>query len=356
VSTVDLRAAPPAPAPSSAAGFLADLPRRVTLTLPELQLVVRAAGDAPLPFVPRGARDARGVTATRASATWADRLGGVPGASDDELLARTRAGLPDPAASLGRRGLVVDGTVDAALTGAAGLLAAPSVAVDLTVAAGGVQASAWHRLADGAVASLSTLDGLVFELAWFAVAAWPAELARVARAPEDQDPGRSDVPRHLELPLELADAAGEAQASGRPDLLPELVRQAGGVVLDGGESLDEAGTIAVLRALHAESRGRLRALVADLRDETPRRPGTRGIPDTPDTPSADTQVAPGGLLVGVRSWLLVADGWRSLRVREAAGDPRLEVSAVDPADLAGDLAPLLAEVGPGASALGGARP
>lgn len=316
MSTVDLRVAPPAPTPRPAA-LLADLPRRVTLTLPELQLLARAAGDAPLPFQPRE---------TPANSTWADRLGGTTGGGDDEARARVLAGLPEPEVSLGRRGLLVDETVDAALRGAVGLLATPSVALDLTVAAGGVQASAWHRLAGGAVATLSTADGLVFELAWFAVAAWPAELARVAVPPTDQEPGPSGVPPHLELPLELADAAGEAQASGRPDLLPELVRQTGGVTLVGGEALDEARTLEVLRALHAEPRGRLRALVADLRDGTPGEPG---------------------LSVGVRSWLLVADGWRSLRVRDPGDAARLEVAAVDPADLAGDLAPLLAEVGHG---------
>ena len=49
-------------------------------------------------------------------------------------------------------------------------------------------------------------------------------------------------------------------------------------------------------------------------------------------------------MVGVRSWLLLADGWRNLHALDRAGTPCVAVRAVEAADLAADLAPVLAEV------------
>jgi hypothetical protein len=46
-------------------------------------------------------------------------------------------------------------------------------------------------------------------------------------------------------------------------------------------------------------------------------------------------------VVGVLSWLLVADGWRALRPHD---DGRVAVDRVGPDDLAADLAPVLAAV------------
>jgi hypothetical protein len=74
--------------------------------------------------------------------------------------------------------------------------------------------------------------------------------------------------------------------------------------------------VPVLTALASETRGRLRALVADLA-------------------GGDTA------LVGVLSWVLIADGWRALR---SHGADRVSVRRVEPADLAAELAPILAEV------------
>ncbi len=50
-------------------------------------------------------------------------------------------------------------------------------------------------------------------------------------------------------------------------------------------------------------------------------------------------------VVGVRSWVLLADGWRTLRPHLTAGVSRVTVQSVLPAELAGDLAPVLAQVG-----------
>ena len=75
----------------------------------------------------------------------------------------------------------------------------------------------------------------------------------------------------------------------------------------------------VLAALAAEARGRLRVLAADVSGE-------------------ETSV------VGVVSWVLLADGWRTLHPHQRDGEARVELRAVDAAGLAADLAPVLAEV------------
>ncbi len=189
------------------------------------------------------------------------------------------------------------------------------------MAAGPVQAKSWHRQHGGAVAALSTQDGLVFELAWFPTWAWAAELARAAVVPEDLPLADSQVPDRLTLPHELADAAIEAARSHRADLVPVLVANHAGAVLDGERELSHAEAASVLTALATEARGRLRALVADVS-------------------RAETET------VGVLAWTLVADGWRALRAQREDGGLRLEVARVIPEDLAAELAPVLAGVTP----------
>ncbi|GAB3195809.1 hypothetical protein GCM10027062_03560 [Nocardioides hungaricus] len=292
--TIDLGAARPA-----GTGLLDALPRRLTLTLPELRFVADRAGGAPLPFEVADAPPGTGL---------GERLGSTPAVTDAEARAAALARLHEPQASLARRGLLVDTVLDEGLLGAVGLLATPEVALDLDVTAGGARALAWHRQAGGAVATLATVDGLVFELAWLPVDRWPEELARVAMVPEDLTTGDTAVPERLDLPFQLLDAASEALRSHRADLLSVLVAEH-------GADLD---LVPVLTALAAETRGRLRALVADVS-------------------GADATV------VGVLSWVLLADGWRALR---PYGADRVEVRRVQPGDLAAELAPVLAEVRP----------
>lgn len=294
MATIDLGATPPA-----GAGLLDALPRRLTLTLPELRFVAEQAGGAPLPF---------DVTDEPPGAGLGDRLGSTPAVSEAAARAAALERLHEPQASLARRGLLVDTALDESLLGAVGLLATPEVALDLDVSAGSARATAWHRQASGAVATLATADGLVFELAWFPVDQWPTELARTAVVPEDLPTGDSGVPDRLDLPFHLLDAASEALRSHRSDLLSVLV----------AEHDVDLDLVPVLTALATETRGRLRALVADVS-------------------GAETTV------VGVLSWVLLADGWRSLRPH---GAERVEIHRVEPADLATQLAPVLAEVRP----------
>lgn len=313
MATIDL--GPPKPDP---ADLLDGLPRRVALTLPELRFVAGRANNAPLPF------DVDDAAPTAPAGGLDDRLGRSRGADEQTAYAAALSHLHDPAVSLSRRGLLAggpDGAVDDGILGAVGLLATPTLAIDLDVAAGPVQAKSWHRQHGGAVAALSTQDGLVFELAWFPTWAWAAELARAAVVPEDLPLADSQVPDRLTLAHELADAAIEAARSHRADLVPVLVANHPGAVLDGDRELSHAEATSVLTALATEARGRLRALVADVS-------------------RAETET------VGVLAWTLVADGWRALRAQREDDGLRLEVVRVIPEDLAGELAPVLAEVTP----------
>lgn len=304
MATVDLTT--PHPAPES---LLDGLPRRVALTLPELREVAARAGDAPLPF---------DVSEPRPGALD-DRMGQSRASAQDAAYLAALGSLHEPTDSLTRRGLIEDGVLDPGLAGAVGLLATPAVALDIDIRIGGVQAKAWHREAAGAVAALATVDGIVFELAWFDAPQWPAELARVAVVPEDVELADSAVPA-VDLPFDLASAAAEAVRTGRADLLSVLVSQHHGLVVDvAGAAVHDAEVQTLLGALYAETQGRLRALVTDVS-------------------SGDAAV------VGVVSWVLLADGWRALRPHHRGDEPRVEVRPVEPADLPTELAPVLAEV------------
>jgi hypothetical protein len=307
--TIDLTAPPPAPT-----SFIDAMARRLALTLPELRLVAELAGGAPLPFdVPSGAEEP--VDAGSLSG----RLGQSKGSVEDTAYGDALRTLHDPKDTLSRRGLVTDAGADPGLLGAVGLLATPRLALDIDVAAGAIQVKAWHRQSGGAVASLSTCDGIVFELAWFPVDLWTTELARVTAPPEDLPIGTTHVPAHLDVPYALADSVGEALRSGRADLVPVLVAQsAGGVVLADGREISGAEAADAVSAVHTEGRGRMRILAAEVSER------------------ATTSV-------GVVSWVLLRDGWHSLTPRHDDG-ARVAVVRVDPDDLATELAPVLAQV------------
>lgn len=295
MTTIDLGAArPQSDEPWAGAA------RRVGLTLPEITHAC-AVLDAPLPFEVVAATKGDGLEG---------RLGQTRVSAQDEAFAAAVAGFGDPAVSLARRGLLGDDGLDPGLAGALGLMATPDLAIDLDVTAAGLRTHAWHRQKGDAVATLSTADGLVFELSWLPTEGWATELGRAPGLPEDVALTSSQVPDHLEVPFELADAVFEAIRTGRSDLVP---------ILTSGDAT--LGT--VLTALALESRGRLRAVVASV---------------------AGLESAP----IGVVSWTLVSDGWRSLRptLHPTSGDtePTLIMTRVDPSDLAAELAPVLAEV------------
>lgn len=305
MATIDLGTPHP-----PAAGALGALPRRISLTRHELGVLASCAGGAPLPF----------EEAPAAADALDGRLGTTPSSDEAAAYAAALGSLHDPHSSLARRGLLVDTVADEGLVGAVGLLATPALALDLDVAVGGARVKAWHRVRDGAVASLATTDGLVFELAWFSTERWAYELARAAVLPEDHQVRGSALPEYVDLPYSLVDAAAEAICSNRSDLLSVLVSEHPGQTrYADGSLVPDLDVIELLAALGSEPTGRLRALVADVSTET------------------TTEV-------GVVSWVLLTDGWRALRPWRAEGVDRVEVAAVSAADLANELAPVLAEV------------
>lgn len=306
--TIDLTTPPVAPT-----SFLDAMARRLALTLHELRLVADLAGGAPLPF------DLPGEAGTADGAgSLSGRLGASRGTVEDSAYVDALGTLHDPGDTLRRRGLLTDDGPDPGLVGAVGLLATPRLALDIDVAAAATQVKAWHRQSGGAVASLSTCDGIVFELAWFPVDQWTSELARVTAPPEDLPLGASHVPGLLDVPYALADTVGEALRAGRSDLVPVLVSQSDGVVLADGEEIGDAEAAAAVSAVHTESRGRMRILAAEVSER------------------ATTSV-------GVVSWVLLRDGWHSLTPHHDDG-ARVAVARVDPDDLATELAPVLAQV------------
>jgi hypothetical protein len=307
--TIDLTTPPTPPA-----SFLDAMARRLALTLPELRLVAELAGGAPLPFDV----DTSGDGTSEGSGSLSGRLGQSRGSVEDSAYGDALGALHDPHETLRRRGLITDEGADPGIIGAVGLLATPRLALDIDVAAGATQVKAWHRQDGTAVASLSTCDGIVFELAWFPVDQWTTELARVTAVPEDLPLGTSQVPALLDVPYALADTIGEALRSGRADLVPVLIGQAEGAVRADGEDLRDAEAAAALSAVHTEGRGRLRILAAEVSER------------------ATTSV-------GVVSWVLLKDGWHSLTPRHDDG-ARVAVARVDHDALATELAPVLAQV------------
>lgn len=309
MATIDLST--PAP-PRTPLGVLAPLPRRLALTLAELRHVARAAGGAPLPF---------DVSEPGPAHSLEGRLGPSRASAEDSAYLAVRDTLHEPVESLTRRGLVDDeGRVDAGLLGAVGLLATPDRALEIDVSTQGVQVKAWHRQGGNAVATLATVDGLVFELAWFGVDQWAGELARIAALPEDHVQVPSGFPDDVCAPFSLLDSVGEALAANRPDLVHVLVGQRHGEVTSAGSALGGSEAARVITALHRQVVGRLRVLAARVRDH-------------------ETTA------VGVVSWVLLSDGWRSLTAAPEAHDhPGVVVRRVDPGQITHELAPVLAEV------------
>ncbi len=305
--TIDL-STPPPPAET----FLDGLPRRLALTLPELRLAAELAGNAPLPFDESAPTEGEGGLA--------GRLGATRTSEDDSAYQSAVASLHDPRETLSRRGLLDDGGLDRGLSGAVGLLATPDLALEIDVATADTQVKAWHRHADGAVATLSTCDGIVFEIAWFPVEHWAGELGRITAVPDDYDLAASAVPSDMDVPFSVLDAAGEAIRTGRSDLVPVLLTHHGdGGVLSDGEALDDTSALSAISAVHTEGRGRLRILGAEVSGRT-----------TTD--------------VGVISWVLLRDGWHSLTPYQDGETARIGLRLVNPDDLAAELAPVLAQV------------
>ena len=191
-------------------------------------------------------------------------------------------------------------------------LRSPQVAcdVDVTVARpdgtpGWARLRCRHGLRGDRVASTAWAGGDV-EVAAYAVADWQTELARAATvpAPPDAPPPPDD---RLDVPLDVLLGAGDAVRSGRRDVLDELVRRADAEHPDAVRDQ--------LVRLHTASTGRLLATVATRDSGRPR--------------------------VGWVSWLLFADGWRSLTPVRLEGRPTVRLAPATPLDLGAQVAALV---------------
>jgi hypothetical protein len=261
---------------------------RVVLPLAELVVAARLAGDVPLPFRP-----------PRAPGRMSVRLAGTrPHLAQERVAAElARADDAGPAgalASLSARGLLAGDALDPRLVAVLhGLAAAPVLAVlDVTVAgeAGEQRVRAWWAAGGGALSGLVLRHPAHAELAQGPASAWTGELVGLVPTP----PGDPTGPDRVVLPSEALLGALSAQRRGRPDLVAAVAADHG---------VPEA--VPLLHDLGTGCRGRLRLLVV-------RRPSR------PEVPAA------------VTVWVLLADGWRSLRPVPGA---RVEVRRRRPVDL-----------------------
>ena len=291
------------------------MPRRLALTLPELRLVAELAGGAPLPSTCVRAPpvpDARSL---------AGRLGESRGSRRGLRVHRRPrhaarpGGHPAPARPGDRRRAPTP-----AWSAPSACSPRPGLALDIDVAAGGTQVKAWHRQAGDAVASLSTCDGIVFELAWFPVDQWTTELARVGGPRGPAGRRASHVPAHSTSPSPSPTRSARRCAPAAPTWSRcWWARPTATVLAPTARAAGRAESTPCSRASHTEGRGRLRVLAAEVSgDET---------------------------TVGRRR--LVGAARRRLALPHAPQTttaPACAVARVDPADLATELAPVLAQV------------
>ncbi|GAA1477896.1 hypothetical protein GCM10009623_23420 [Nocardioides aestuarii] len=254
---------------------------RVVLSLAEVVLAARLAGDLPLPF----ARPAPGAgrLAARLAGTRPHRAEEV---LDAELARVEDAGPDGAAATLVRRGLLDGDGVDARLATALRLLAlAPVAAVlDVVVSAdrGDRPLRAWWAVGEGRLSGLVLRGATTLEVVSAPVEAWVAELARLVPVGSGDPPSGA-----VTVTSEALLGAISAHRRGRPDLVATLA----------------PGEADLLHALAGRCRGRLRLLVLRRHAAPP---------------------------PAVTVWVLLDDGWRSLRPLRGA---RVEVAHRRPPEL-----------------------
>jgi hypothetical protein len=230
----------------------------------------------------------------------------------------------DAAAELARLGLVdAVGQPRPDVRRALAALLAPNMVVDVDVSArrddaarGFAQLCSRQGLRSGRVTTLSAAGGAV-ELAWFDDDHWQTELARAASVCPPVGSPEPPLPR-LDLPLDAVLAGGEALRTGRSDVFEELVARSVGHARTPDGVLSRPDLHTQLVRLHRSTVGRLRASVAAAHDGTAR--------------------------AGWVSWLLVADGWRSLTPVVLAGERFVRVEPVVSLDLGRQVAALVSAV------------
>ncbi len=205
------------------------------------------------------------------------------------------------------------------MVGALGLLEDPEVRVDVDVAVDrsgrAWRAHSWQGLRAGRVATISTVDGSTYELSWLVDAMWRPELARAATVKVSSRlvPGQQVMPDLVEIPYDVLLATGEAWHRRRADLVAELGRRLGDDLRVDGQPADWR-PVALLGALHAETMGRLQAIVSC------------------------------GGRVGLIAWLRYGDGWRQLTPVTRDGESFVRMEKVDEFHLGVEVARLVTAV------------
>ena len=326
------------------------VPARLLLQLDELALLARLAGDVPLP-VTTSLPDA-----PDGSSRMEQRLsGGDPTAEEAATtLLREQLRGADPEAEHGAGArlreaqLLTDGGVlPDDLASALAQLGAPEVMITLDLAVrrrgGETPLRSWFAVSGHRVVQLATVNGLRYELAWYAAANLRDALERAATVelPAEPDSPAGDLPDVVRLPYDLMIAGVEAVRTDREDLLDELVRMHTGQVTRGavghgqGEPVDDDTARGWVRLLETGARGRMRLLAAAA-DRVADDPAPEAAPD----PVTDVREP----VVGLLSFLLLPDGWRWLEPRSDGPVPAIAVRRVAPDRLGQVLAPVLAEV------------
>jgi len=203
-------------------------------------------------------------------------------------------------------------------------LLVPEVVVEVDVSVrrddDAARGNAWlhsrQGVRSGRVTALSSAGGAA-ELAWFADDHWQTELARVATVTPPRGSPEPPLPR-LDLPLDTVLAGGEALRTGRDGVLEELVDRAVGVATTPDGVLTRPDLRTQLVRLHRGTVGRLRVSVAASGYGTAR--------------------------AGWVSWVLVADGWRSLTPVVRASEQLVRVAPAVPLDLGRQVAALVVAV------------
>jgi hypothetical protein len=230
----------------------------------------------------------------------------------------------DAAAELVRLGLVdADGQPHPEARRALAALLAPEVVVGVDVSVrrdGAARGNAWlhsrQGLRSGRVTAVSSAGGAV-ELAWFDDDHWQTQLARAASVSPPVGAPAPPLPR-LDLTLDAVLAGGEALRAGRDDVLEELIDRSVGVAATPDGVLPRPDLRTQLVRLHRGAVGRLRVSVATFHGGTTR--------------------------AGWVSWVLVADGWRSLTPVFREGEQLVRLAPAVPLDLGRQVAALVTAV------------
>ena len=304
--TIDLTTPPAEPAT-----FLDGLPRRIALTLPELRLAAALGGRRPAPLrrrrgrrprCPRGPPrpvPRRPPTTRRTPPRWA-RCTTRPRRCAAAACSPTPASTPAwPARS-----------------GCSPPRGSPSTSTWPPPAA---RSKAWHRQAGGAVATLATCDGIVFELAWFPTDQWPGELARVAVIPDDLDLRDSAVPATSTCRSSSSTRSARRCARAAPTWSPCWWSTTARASSTPTRPLADTGPPPRGRPPHRGPRPAAGA-------------GRRRDRREPPPSSASS------------SWVLLADGWHASPPRQDDVRPRVDGAPVDARRPATELAPVLAQV------------